>query len=193
MQDDLLDAVRWAVNSGTADPKRIAIMGWSYGGYAALVGLTMTPDAFACGVSLGGPTDLASLIESFPPYWSVDLSMWHDYVGDPRIAADREQMTLKSPLSHAQDLKRPVLIVQGANDVRVRPDQAERMVAALQRAGKPVDYLAIPEMGHGMGYWAHRLAVLRRTESFLHACIGGRASRFDPFDVIAWVWTRINR
>ena len=193
MHDDLLDAARWAVESGTADPARIAIMGWSYGGYAALVGLTMTPEAFACGVSINGPTDLASLIESFPPYWTVDLSMWHDYVGNPAIPEDREAMTLKSPLTHAQRLQRPVLIVQGATDVRVRVDQAERMVDALRRAGKPVEYLLIADMGHGLGYWVHRLAVLRRTEAFLHLCIGGRASRFDPFDVVAWAWTRIQR
>lgn len=193
MQDDLLDAVRWAVETGAADPARIAIMGWSYGGYAALIGLTMTPEVFACGVSLAGPTDLASLIESFPPYWTVDLTMWHDYVGDPGNPNDREEMTRKSPLTHAQKLQRPVLIVQGTKDVRVRPDQAERMVEALRRAGKPVEYLAIEDMGHGMGWWAHQLAVLRRTEDFLHRCIGGRASRFDPFDAVSWVWTRITR
>ncbi len=193
MHDDLIDAVRWAASTGIADPARVAIMGWSYGGYAALVGLTMTPEVFACGVSLGGPTDLASLIESFPAYWKVDLSMWHDYVGDPAIAEDREEMTLKSPLAHATMLKHPVLIVQGAKDVRVRPDQAERMVAALRDAGKPVEYLAIPDMGHGMGYWAHRLAILRKTEDFLHRCLGGRASRFDPFDAISLIWTRIVR
>ena len=91
MQEDLLDAVRWAVGAGIADPARVAIMGWSYGGYAALVGLTLTPEAFACGISLNGPTDLASLIESFPPYWTVDLSKWHDYVGDPAVPEDREK------------------------------------------------------------------------------------------------------
>jgi dipeptidyl aminopeptidase/acylaminoacyl peptidase len=193
MQDDLLDAVHWAVETGTSDPKRIAVMGWSYGGYAALVGLTTTPDVFACGISLGGPTDLASLIESFPPYWTVDLSMWHDYVGDPAIPDDRKEMTLKSPLSHADKLERPVLIVQGENDVRVRPDQAQRMVEALRRAGRPVDYLKIPQMGHGMGYWVHRMTILRRTETFLHGCLGGRASRFDPLEAVAWVWTSIKR
>jgi len=119
--------------------------------------------------------------------------MWHDYVGDPGIPEDREDMTRRSPLTHAQRLQRPVLIVQGAKDVRVRPDQAERMVEELRRAGKPVEYLAIPDMGHGMGWWAHQLAVLRRTEDFLHRCIGGRASRFDPFDAVSWVWTRITR
>ena len=192
MQEDLLDAVRWAVDGGIADPARVAIMGWSYGGYAALVGLTMTPDAYACGISLSGPTDLASLIESFPPYWTLDLTMWYDYVGDPAIAPDREEMRRKSPLTYASNLRRPVLIVHGAKDVRVRINQAERMVGALKQAGKPVEYLAIPDMGHGMGWWVHRLAILRKTEDFLHRCLGGRASRFDPFDAIAWVWQRIS-
>ena len=193
MHEDLIDAVQWAVQNGTADPTRIAIMGWSYGGYAALTGLTMTPEVFACGISIAGPTDLASLIESFPPYWSVDLSMWHDFVGDPGNALDREDMTRRSPLTHAQKLQRPVLIIQGSRDVRVRPDQAERMVLALRRADKPVEYLSIPDMGHGLGWWAHQLAVLRSTEDFLHRCMGGRASRFDPLDPIAWLWAKISR
>lgn len=192
MQEDLHDAVRWATDRGIADANRIAIMGWSYGGYAALIGLTMTPEAFACGVSLNGPTDLASLIESFPPYWKLDLSNWHEYVGDPAIPEDRQDMTLRSPLHYADKLQRPVLLVQGGRDVRVRAEQAERMVQALQRDGKAVDYLFIAEMSHGIGYWAHRLAVLRRTETFLRGCLGGRASRLDPFDMVAWVWTRIS-
>ncbi len=192
MHEDLLDAVRWAVDDGIADASRVAIMGWSYGGYAALVGLTLTPEVFACSVSLNGPTDLASLIESFPPYSTVDLSRWHDFVGDPAIPEDREQMTLKSPLEHAYKAQRPALIVHGGRDVRVRIDQAERMVEALKRAGKPVEYLPIPEMSHGMGYWVHRLAVLRRTEEFLRRCLGGRASRFDAYEAVGWVWTRIN-
>jgi dipeptidyl aminopeptidase/acylaminoacyl peptidase len=191
MQDDLLDATAWAVDAGIADAGRIAIMGWSYGGYAALVGLTATPEVFACGVSLGGPTDLATMIESFPAYWKVDLSMWHDYVGNPALAEDRAAMDARSPLHYADRLERPVLIVHGGNDVRVRSDQAERMVAALRGAGKPVEYLPIPEMGHGMGYWAHRLAILRATETFLRGCLGGRASRVEAFDAVAWAWTRM--
>jgi len=193
MQEDLLDAVRWAVERGIADPAHVAIMGWSYGGYAALVGLSMTPKVFACGISMSGPTDLASLIESFPPYWQVDLSRWHDFVGDPAVPEDREQMSLKSPLQHAGKIERPVLIIQGARDVRVKVDQADRMVAALKRAGKPVEYLRIPDMGHGSGWWVHRLAVLRRSEDFLHRCLGGRASRFDWFDAVAWAWERMSR
>jgi dipeptidyl aminopeptidase/acylaminoacyl peptidase len=157
-----------------------------------MMGLALTPEAYACGISLSGPTDLASLIESFPPYWALDLSMWHEFVGDPAVAQDRAEMTRKSPLTYAKNMRRPLLIVQGAQDVRVRIDQAERMVQALERAGKPVEYLAIPDMGHGTSWWVHRLAILRKTEDFLHRCLGGRASRFDPFDAIAWVWQRIS-
>jgi len=141
---------------------------------------------------LSGPTDLASLIESFPPYWS-DLSRWHDFVGDPSVPEDRAEMTLRSPLHYAQKAERPVLLVHGGKDVRVRIDQSERMVEALRRAGKPVEYLGIPDMGHDSGWWVHRLAVLRRTENFLQRCLGGRASRFDPFEAVAWVWTRVSK
>jgi dipeptidyl aminopeptidase/acylaminoacyl peptidase len=193
MHDDLLDAVRWAVDSGVADPARVAIMGWSYGGYAAMVGMTLTPETFACGISLAGPTDLASLIEGFPPYWTTELTQWKDFVGNPAIAQDREEMTSKSPLTHAGKLQRPLLIVHGAQDVRVRIDQATRMVEALKRAGKPVEYLAIPDMGHGAHWWVHRLAFLRKTEDFLQRCLGGRASRYDPYDTVAQVWQRISR
>lgn len=192
MHDDLLDAVRWAVDNGIADKHRVAIMGWSYGGYAALVGMTMTPDTFACGISLAGPTDLATLIESFPPYWA-DLSMWHDYVGNPKIAQDREDMTRKSPLTHAASAKKPILIVHGVQDVRVRIDQSDRMVQALRQAGKPVEYERIADMGHGASWWVHRLKFLRKSEDFLQRCLGGRASRLDPFDPVAWVWHRVSR
>jgi len=192
MQDDLIDAVHWAVERGIADPNRIAIVGWSYGGYAALVGLTTTPDAFACGISINGPTDLASLIEQFPPYWQVDLAMWHDFVGNPSVEKDRMDMTSRSPLTHAEALRHAVLIVQGAQDIRVRRDQAERMVGALRRAGRPVQYLPIEDMGHNVGWWVHKLEVMRRAEVFLHDCLGGQANRLDPLDLVAWAWRRIS-
>ena len=193
MQDDLLDAVQWAVARGLADPARVAIMGWSYGGYASLVGLAATPKTFACGISIAGPTDLASLIESFPPYWTVDLSTWHDFVGNPKLPEDRADMTRRSPLTRVAQIERPVLLIHGERDVRVRIDQSQRMADALRQAGKPVRFVPIAEMGHTPSYWAHQQKVLRETETFLHDCIGGRASRFDPFDALAWVWTRVSR
>ena len=193
MQDDLLDAVRWAIDGGVADPARVAIMGWSYGGYAALTALAAEPEAFACGVSIAGPTELQTLIESFPPYWTLDLSQWHDFVGDPQIAEDRVEMKKKSPLYYADKFRRPVLIVHGARDVRVRVEQSDRMVAALKSAGKTVEYIRVPDMGHGLGWWPHRIEVLRKTEDFLRTCLGGRAARFNWFDAVAWAWTRWSR
>jgi dipeptidyl aminopeptidase/acylaminoacyl peptidase len=182
MQDDLVDGVRWAIEKGIADPARVAVMGHSYGGYASLMALAREPKLFACGVDIAGPTDLASLIEDFPPYWELELSYWYSYVGDPAVAVDRARMEKVSPLNWADRIERPVLIVQGANDVRVRPEQSARMVEALRSRGRPVQYVTVPEMGHSMGYWAHHLRVLRATETFLADCLGGRAARFDPLE-----------
>jgi dipeptidyl aminopeptidase/acylaminoacyl peptidase len=193
MQDDLSDAVQWAVAQGIADPAKVAIMGLSYGGYAALTGLASTPKTYACGISIGGPTDLATLIESFPPYWKTDLSTWHDFVGDPRIPAERADMTRRSPLTHAARIERPVLIIHGGRDVRVRPDQSQRMAAALAAAGRPVRLVMLPDMGHNPSWWAHQYQVLRETETFLAGCLGGRASAFDWFDPLVWAWTRLSR
>lgn len=190
MQNDLDDALAWAVREGFSDPERAAIMGISYGGYAALVGLTSTPRTWACGVAINPPTDLASLIESFPPHWTVDLSTWHDFVGNPANVDDRAAMTRQSPLTHAGRLERPVLIFTGGRDVRVRPDQSERMVAALRAADKPVRHRVLAEMGHNPGYWAHHLTILRETEAHLHTCLGGRANRIEAFELFARLWTR---
>jgi dipeptidyl aminopeptidase/acylaminoacyl peptidase len=191
MQDDLVDSARWAVSQGIADPARIGIMGLSYGGYATLNALAATPRTFACGVSIGGPTDLATLIESFPPYW-VDLSNWHEFVGNPKVVADRAEMTERSPLTHARDIDKPVLLIHGARDVRVRLDQSQRMEQALRAAGKPVRLVTIAEMGHVPSYWAHQQKTLRETESFFHDCLGGRAVKVEPFDWLAWIWTKIS-
>ncbi len=137
---------------------------------------------FACGIDIAGPTDLPALIESFPPYWELELAQWYGYVGDPAVPADRSRMQAASPLEWAARIERPLLIVQGENDVRVRPEQAERMVQALTRAGRQVEYLPIKDMGHSLGYWAHHLLVLRTSEEFLAQCLGGRAARFDALE-----------
>ena len=193
MQDDLQDAVEWAKARGLADPRKIAIMGFSYGGYAALTGLTATPKTFACGISIGGPTDLATLIERFPAHWQVDLSNWHDFVGNPKVPADRAEMTRRSPLTHAAQAERPLLIIHGRRDVRVGIDQSERMVAALNAAGRPVRFVDIADMGHNPSWWAHQHQVLRETEVFLQQCLGGRATRLSWFDPLVWIWSRLSR
>ena len=193
MQDDLHDAVDWAVRAGHADPARVAILGFSYGGYAALNALAATPRKFACGISIAGPTDLASLIEAFPPYWKVDLSNWHDFVGNPNVPADRAEMALRSPLTHAAAIERPVLLIHGKRDVRVRIEQSERMAAAMTAAARPVRLVRIDDMGHSASWWAHRYLILRETEKFLGSCLGGRVRDFEWADPLVWGWTRLSR
>jgi dipeptidyl aminopeptidase/acylaminoacyl peptidase len=185
MQQDLLDGAQWAIDAGIADASRIAVMGHSYGGYASLMALAQQSRRFACGIDVAGPTDLARLIETFPPYWELELSYWYSYVGDPAVAADRERMLAVSPINLAARIERPLLIMQGAADVRVPAEQSRAMVQRLREQGKPVQYVELPDMGHSTGYWAHHLAVLRHTERFLAQCLGGRAARFDALEWIA--------
>jgi dipeptidyl aminopeptidase/acylaminoacyl peptidase len=182
MQQDLIDGVRWAVDAGIADPQRIAVVGYSYGGYATLMALAQQPKMFACGVDIAGPTDLARLIETFPPYWELELSYWYSYVGDPAVASDRMRMAAVSPINLVQKIEKPLLVIQGATDVRVPPEQSRTLVARLQENGRSVEYVELPEMGHSMGYWAHHLAALRRIETFLAPCLGGRSARFDALE-----------
>ena len=188
MQDDLIDGVNWAVKEGIADPQHIAIEGGSYGGYATLVGLTMTPEVFACGIDIVGPSDLESLSRDFPAYWKPFMYRWRQAVGDPENPADRERMRTKSPLYHADKTQNPVLIVQGANDVRVQRNQADRMVDALRAAGKPVDYLVLSGEGHRIRHWKNRLTLYRKTEDFLASCLGGRSSGFDYYQLGSWMF-----
>lgn len=175
MHADLLDGVHWAVESGVADPARVAIMGGSYGGYAALVGLTFTPDAFKCVVDYAGTSNLVTLLESFPPSWRPFLPRsWYPFVGDPRNPADRADMLSRSPLLRVDSAKAPLLIFQGANDPRVTQPQADRIAQALHARGTPVTYLLASNEGHGFGQAETGLAVNRATELFLAQCLGGR-------------------
>ncbi|CAN5324037.1 S9 family peptidase [soil metagenome] len=176
MHTDLLDGVRWAIDQGLVDPDRIAIMGASYGGYAALVGLTFTPDVFACAVDYAGPSDLVTLLESFPPSWAPFLPRaWYPFVGDPRRAEDRQDMLRRSPLLRVDSARAPLLIFQGTNDPRVTQDQSDRVALALHRRDIPVTYLLAGNEGHGWGQRETALAVNRATELFLSKCLGGSA------------------
>jgi dipeptidyl aminopeptidase/acylaminoacyl peptidase len=175
MHRDLLEAVDWAVAQGYADRWRVAIVGGSYGGYAALVGLTFTPEVFACAVDYSGPSNLVTLVESFPPSWGPWLPRaWYPYVGDPRDPADRADMLARSPLQRMDSARAPLLIFQGANDPRVTREQSDRAALALHRRGIPVTYLLAGAEGHGWGNHETALAVNRATETFLAQCLGGR-------------------
>jgi len=188
MQDDLLDGVNWAVAQGIADPAKIAIVGGSYGGYAALVGLSSTPNTFACGIDMYGPTDLVKLVEKFPPYWKLEMDHWYQYAGDPDNEADRIAMRSKSPLFKVANITKPLLVIQGEDDVRVKKEQSIELVASLRQHHKDVDFWLVPHTGHGIIHWPLRLKQFRKSEDFLAACLGGRSSGFDYYQLGAWLF-----
>jgi dipeptidyl aminopeptidase/acylaminoacyl peptidase len=188
MQDDLLDGVNWAIAQGIADPAKIAIVGGSYGGYAALVGLSFTPEVFACGIDINGMADLAQLIENFPPYWKLELDLWYRYVGNPQNETDRAVMRTKSPLYKTDAIVRPLLVIQGEEDVRVQKEQSLALVARLRQDHKPVSLWLVPGTGHMLANWPLRLKQFRKTEDFLARCLGGRSSGFDFYQLGAWLF-----
>jgi dipeptidyl aminopeptidase/acylaminoacyl peptidase len=176
MHTDLLDALDWAVKEGISDRKRVAIMGGSYGGYATLVGLTFTPDVFACGVDIVGPSNLVSLVESFPPYWRPMLvNNWFPYVGDPNVPEDRKDMEARSPLFRVDKIKAPLLVAQGANDPRVTKKEADQVVEAIRARGGAVEYVVYDDEGHGFARPENRLDFYGRAEAFLAKHLGGRS------------------
>jgi len=173
MHDDLLDAVEWATQQGIADADRIAIMGGSYGGYATLAGLTFTPDTFACGVDIVGPSNLVTLLESIPPYWQPQIELFATRVGDHRTDAGRAFLTERSPLSYADRIQRPLLIGQGANDPRVKQPESDQIVDAMQANDIPVTYVLYPDEGHGFARPENALSFYAIAEAFLATCLGG--------------------
>jgi dipeptidyl aminopeptidase/acylaminoacyl peptidase len=175
MHDDLVDAVNWAINEGIADPRKVAIMGGSYGGYATLVGVTFTPELFACGVDIVGPSNLVSLVESFPPYWAPFLSnTWYPFVGNPKDPKERADMEARSPLLKADKIRVPMLIGQGANDPRVTQKESEQIVAAIEKNKGRATYVLYSDEGHGFARPENRLDFNARSEEFLGQCLGGR-------------------
>ena len=177
MHDDLLDAVQWAIDSGIADPNRIAIMGGSYGGYATLVGITMTPDVFACGVDIVGPSNLITLMETIPPYWQPTIDLFTSRVGDFRTDEGKELLLQRSPLTFVDNICKPLLIGQGANDPRVKQSESDQIVAAMQQKEIPITYVLYPDEGHGFARPENNLSFFAVAEAFLARCLG---SRFEP-------------
>lgn len=174
MHDDLIDAVNWAVEQGIADKERVGIMGGSYGGYATLVGLTFTPDVFACGVDIVGPSNLNTLLNTIPPYWKPLMDYWALRVGDPRTEEGRALLEARSPLNHVEKIVRPLLIAQGANDPRVKQSESDQLVAAMKSRGIPVTYVLYPDEGHGFARPENNTAFFAVAEQFLAQHLGGR-------------------
>ena len=177
MQDDLIDAVEWAIAEGIADPERVAVLGGSYGGYAVLAGLTLTPDVFACGVDLVGPSNLITMVETIPPYWKPAIEMEATRVGDARTEEGRALLTERSPLTHVDRIVKPLLIGHGANDARVKRAESDQVVDAMKEKGIPVTYLLYPDEGHGFGRPENSISFTAVTEAFLAEHLGGR---FEP-------------
>jgi dipeptidyl aminopeptidase/acylaminoacyl peptidase len=169
----LIDAVNWLVEQGIADPKKIAIMGGSYGGYAALVGLTFTPDVFAAGVDIVGPSNLVTLMQSIPPYWAPMKAMFAHRLGD--LEKEEEFLKERSPLFFVDRIQKPLLIAQGANDPRVKQAESEQIVEAMKKAGKPVEYVLYTDEGHGFARPENRLHFFAIAEEFLAKYLGGRS------------------
>jgi dipeptidyl aminopeptidase/acylaminoacyl peptidase len=170
----LIDAVDWAVKEKIADPNKVAIMGGSYGGYATLIGLTFTPDKFACGVDIVGPSSLVTLLESIPAYWGPALQMFKDRVGDHTTDEGKKFLNTRSPLNFADKIKKPLLIGQGANDQRVTQPEADQMVKAMEAKKIPVTYVLMPDEGHGFHRPNNNMAFYAVTEAFYAVHLGGR-------------------
>ena len=174
MHDDLIDAVDWAVGRRIADPARVAIYGASYGGYAALVGATFTPEKFACAVDVFGISNLVTLMNTIPPYWKAWQTIWKARMGDYTTDAGRRFLEERSPLNRVDRIVRPLLIAQGANDVRVKPSESEQIVAEMVRRGIPVTYVYYADEGHGFRRAENRRSFSAVVEAFLAKHLGGR-------------------
>lgn len=173
MHDDLIDAIDWAVEQGIAGKDKVAIMGGSYGGYATLAGLAFTPDVFACGVDIVGPSNLETLIATTPPYWKAAYEILTRRIGDPRTEEGRTLLADRSPLTKADQITKPLLIGQGANDPRVKQAESDQIVSAMQDNSLPVTYVLYPDEGHGFARPENRLSFFAVAEAFLSAHLGG--------------------
>lgn len=172
MQDDVTDGVQWAVSEGIADRSRLAIYGGSYGGYSALAGAAFTPYLYACAVSYVGPSNLFTLLESIPPYWKPFIDMEYEMIGDP--VKDKDLLTEISPVFHAENIRIPLFIAQGANDPRVNKAESEQIVDAVRRTGKDVVYMVKDNEGHGFHNEENRFDFYRELEEFFRKHLGSR-------------------
>ncbi len=174
MQHDITDGVQYLIEQGIADSTRVGIFGGSYGGYATLAGLTFTPDVYAAGASYVGPSNLLTLLNSIPPYWAPIKKMFNKRVGDPEDPQDKKRLKQQSPFFHAEQIDDPLLVIQGANDPRVKKQESDQIVVAARENDVPTQYLVAPEEGHGFQKEDNRLAVAAQLERFFGQHLDGR-------------------
>jgi dipeptidyl aminopeptidase/acylaminoacyl peptidase len=174
MQDDVTWGIKYMVAEGIADPKRVGILGGSYGGYATLAGVAFTPDLYAAAVDIVGPSNLITLLDSIPPYWEAARKVFYLRMGNPTTPEGKQLLMDESPLNSADKIKTPLLVAQGANDPRVNKREAEQIVIALRDRGFPVEYILAPDEGHGFARPINNLALMMQSEKFLAQHLGGR-------------------
>ena len=174
MQDDITDGVQYLIDQGIADPERVCIMGGSYGGYATLAGMTFTPELYACGVNIVGVSNLISLLNSIPAYWGPARQIFTLRMGDPDTDEGRAQLERQSPINHVDKIQRPLLVIHGANDPRVKQAEADQIVVAMRERDLDVEYIVAPDEGHGFRGRENRLAMYARSEEFMAMHLGGR-------------------
>ncbi|MFB3903266.1 MAG: alpha/beta fold hydrolase [Acidobacteriota bacterium] len=185
MQDDITWGVKHLVQKGIADPKRVGIMGGSYGGYATLAGVAFTPDLYAAAVAIVAPSNLITLLESIPPYWEAGRTLFYRRMGNPNTPEGKVQLQRQSPLNSAAKIKTPLLVVQGANDPRVNKRESDQIVIALRDRGFPVEYLVAPDEGHGFARPVNNMAMFAAAEKFLAKHLGGRYQEGGTPEVMA--------
>lgn len=185
MQDDITAGAEYLIKEGIANKDKIGIMGGSYGGYATLAGMTFTPDVYAAGVSIVGPSNLITLLESLPPYWEAGRKMFYLRMGDPTTEEGKKQLMRQSPLNSANKIKKPLMVVQGANDPRVKKAESDQIIIAMRELGLPVTYICADDEGHGFRRPENNMAFLAETEKFLAEHLGGRYQESMPEDVAA--------
>lgn len=185
MQDDITWGVKHLINEGIADKDKVVIMGGSYGGYATLAGLAFTPELYAAGVDIVGPSNIFTLLESIPAYWEAGRAFLYGMVGDPNTEEGKKLIQAASPLFSADKINKPLLIIQGANDPRVKQAEADQIVIALRDKGKEVSYILADDEGHGFAKPVNRMAMFAEIERFLAGILGGRYQKDMPEDVAA--------
>jgi dipeptidyl aminopeptidase/acylaminoacyl peptidase len=183
MQDDITYGVKYLIEQGIANKDKVAIMGGSYGGYATLAGLAFTPDLYACGVDIVGPSNIFTLLESIPPYWEPARAFLYGMVGDPNTEEGKKSIREASPLFSADKIVKPLLIIQGANDPRVKKAEADQITVALREKGKKVTYLLADDEGHGFRKPINNMAMFAETEKFLASILGGQYQKELPENV----------
>ncbi|MCW7540196.1 prolyl oligopeptidase family serine peptidase [Aquabacterium sp. A7-Y] len=183
-QDDIAQAVRWAVGEGIADASKVAVTGVSFGGFSVLMQLIRHPEMYACGIDIVGVANWPRAIANKPPYWRDWMHHYERFYGSVDRPADREALYQDSPIAHIDKIRAPLLVIHGARDVRVAKQDSDDVVAALRALGRPVDYLVFDDEGHSIVKWRNRLTMSRRIEDFLASCLGGRSAGLDLYQ---WV------